>query len=109
MKALATLLVFIASFASFSQTYYEGTAKVIFKTDAYATIVFSRNGYSPTSFIVKEPRLKEGHYYYFMLKTVKFKGTKETAKILLFHKDARQQTIERRKVRDSVNQKFIWT
>lgn len=108
MKTLATLLIFIASWASCAQTYYEGSAKVIFKTDTYATIVFSRNGYSPTSFIVKEPRLKEGHYYYFMLKTVKFKGTKETAKILLFHKDARQRSIERRKVNDSINQKFIW-
>lgn len=110
MKKIITLLILLFTITISAQDfiYYEGSAKVTFKDDIYSIITFGRNGYSPTSFIVRDSTLIEGNYYHFYLQKVKFKGTKETAKILLKHIDQKQILIEKKKLFESVKGNFIW-
>ncbi len=105
---MKTLILFLFPTLLFSQEYYEGEGKVVFQNEIYSTIVFGRNGHSPTTFIVKNNEIKEGKSYQFYLKKVSFKGSKETAKVLFFHLSKRQIVIERRRILDSINQNFTW-
>lgn len=93
MKKLIFLFAILISTITFSQTY-EGTATVSLISENYASIVFGSRGNSPSSFIVKlseldpnRSKLEEHKKYYFVLKRVKFKGTKKTAEVLYYEKD----------------------
>ena len=108
MKTLLILFVFLSATVSFSQNYYEGNGQVTYTDSNYAVIVFGRNGYAPKAFTVKAGNLTEGKSYYFMIKAIKLKGSKATGIILLYHTSKQQQTLDIRRVNDSIAKKFIW-
>ncbi len=114
MKNLLIIFALFASSFMFSQTY-EGTATVSMVSGDYASIVFGRNGHSPSTFIIKlseldqnKTKLEEHKKYYFILKRVKFKGTKKTAEVLFHEKDKTQIFKEMNEVKDKIKETIIW-
>lgn len=108
MKNLLIIFTLFATTFTFSQTY-EGTATVSMISGDYASIVFGSRGNSPTSFIVKlseldqnKSKLQEHKKYYFVLKRVKFKGTKKTAEVLFHEKDRTQVFKELNEVKENI-------
>ena len=113
MKNLLIIFALFASTFGFSQTY-EGTATVSLVSDNYASIVFGSRGNSPTNFIIKlseldpnKTKLEEHKKYYFILKRVKFKGTKKTAEVLFHEKDRTEIFKELRAVKENIKDLII--
>lgn len=101
MKKLILILVLSITSISFAQKTYEGTATVALIADDYASIVFGKNGHTPSSFIVKisdlnpdKAKLVEGKKYYFILKRVSLKGTKKTAEVYYHDVDRVQLNLD---------------
>ena len=113
MKTLLLIFALFASIFTFSQTY-EGTATVGLVSENYASIVFGSRGNSPTNFIIKlseldpnKTKLQEHKKYYFVLKRVKFKGTKKTAKVLYYEKDRIEIFKELNAVKENIKDHII--
>lgn len=114
MKKLLLLFVLLISLNSFAQQIYEGSARVAMISDNYASIVFGSRGNAPSTFIIKlseldesKSKLVEGKKFYFILKRVKFKGTKKTAEVLFHDKDRQQFTLELNDAREKILEKII--
>ena len=113
MKKLFLIFAFFATSLTYSQTY-EGTATVSLVSENYASIVFGSRGNSPTNFIIKlseldsnKSKLEEHKKYYFVLKRVKFKGTKKTAEVLFHEKDRTEIFKELRAVKENIKDHII--
>lgn len=113
MKNLLLIFALFASTFGFSQTY-EGTATVSLVSDNYASIVFGSRGNSPTNFIIKlseldpnKSKLEEHKKYYFVLKRVRFKGTKKTAEVLYYEKDRTEIFKELKSVKENIKDHII--
>lgn len=113
MKKLLLLFVFFATSLTYSQTY-EGTGTVSLVSDNYASIVFGSRGNSPSSFIIKlseldpnKSKLEEHKKYYFVLKRVKFKGTKKTAEVIYYEKDRIEIFKELKAVKENIKDVII--
>ena len=113
MKNLLIIFALFASTFAISQTY-EGTATVGLVSDNYASIVFGSRGNTPSSFIVKlseldpnKSKLEEHKKYYFVLKRVRFKGTKKTAEVLYYEKDRTEIFKELKAVKENIKDAII--
>lgn len=113
MKTLFLIFALFASTLTFSQTY-EGTATVSLVSGNYASIVFGSRGNSPSTFIIKlsdldpnKSKLEEHKKYYFILKRVKFKGTKKTAEVLFHEKDKTQIFKEINEAKEDIKANII--